>query len=162
MQLLLFLLSITMITIAFYAKTTRRKRKWLKLRIHHAFATQRRVKFPKKMNESEKVACGIYMNLLLDPTTKLYYDIVTAECYVSDAEKTIFIFLETQNLKIINTVYGYDTPLQNETEQYLSDRFKRELTKRRKQFKDEAMKKVEHSLHNTLDKLKERQQKHDL
>jgi hypothetical protein len=106
------------------------------------------------LGNSEKIACEIFMTLLTDPTTKLYYDIITAECYMTNLDRSIYIFLESRNMKIINTVYGYDTYIQMQTEIYLSDRFRKELTKRRKQFKDEAMKKVEHSLMNTLEKLR--------
>ena len=53
----------------------------------------------------------------------------------------------------INTVVGYDIPLQSETEQYLSEKFRLELNKRRMTFKKEALEKVDHSLHKTFDKV---------
>lgn len=156
MAILIFFCLIFASSWIFWIKMGKRKRRWIKLKIGSTLNTEKKPRYPEKMSESEKVACSIFMKLMLEPTSKLYYDIQTAECFVSDIEKTIFIFLESGNMKIINTVYGYDTFIQRQTEIYLSYRFKRELTKRRGQFKAEAMQKVEHSLHNTLEKLNSR------
>lgn len=112
-----------------------------------------RTRLPKNLEGAEKDACSIFLNLLKNPSSKMYYDTTTSECFLSDPEKTLFVFLESRNLKIINTVFGYDTPLQPETEAYLGERFTQELGKRRAQFKAEAMLKVKHSLHTTLNKL---------
>ena len=56
-------------------------------------------------------------------------------------------------MKTINTVVGYDIQLQDETEQYLSEKFRLELNKRRMLFKKEALEKVDHSLHKTFDRI---------
>lgn len=125
---------------------------WLKF-LRVMSNADKRTRLKKDINESEKTACNIFMYLLKDPSSKMYYDTATSECFLSD--KDIYVFLESRNLKIINTVFGYDIPLQQNTEVYLGMKFSLELGKRRSEFKAEAMKKVEHSLHKTLDKLRE-------
>lgn len=131
--------------------------KWLFMKLRRAFSVKsgNRSKLPKKISDSEKTACSIFLNLLKNPSSKMHFDGKTSECGLSDKEKTLYVFLESRNLKIINTVFGYDTPIQPETEVYLGDRFIQELARRRAEFKAEAMLKVEHSLHKTLDKLTE-------
>ena len=154
MEFAIFLTLLVTVVIIFYVNTTKRQRTWLSLKFSRVFASEKRIRFPKNMTESEKIASEIFIYLLKDHSSKLYYDIVTSECFISDANKTIFTFLESKNLKIINTVYGYDTYISSDTELYLSNRFRRELTTRRKMFKEEAILKVEYSLCSTLNKLK--------
>jgi hypothetical protein len=108
---------------------------------------------PKKLTESERTATEIFMNLVNRPSSKLYYDLKTSECYVRSEDGSIFIFLEDRNIKIINSVYSFDVHISTELEAYLTARFERELAIRRLQFKREALSKVEHSLENTLNKL---------
>jgi hypothetical protein len=108
------------------------------------------------MTESERTATAIYIKLLFDPGTKLYYDLHTQECYLRSEDSTLFVFLEQMNVKIINTVYGYDVPISRETESYLLEKFRREMAIRRLQFKKEALSKVEHSLEGTLEKLNQK------
>jgi len=108
------------------------------------------------MKESERTATAIYMKLLFDPGTKLYYDLHTQECYLRSEDSTIFIFLESNNVKIINSVYGYDVHISRDTESYLLEKFRREMAIRRQRFKEEALSKVEHSLENTLEKLNQK------
>lgn len=112
-----------------------------------------KVKLPKKMNEAEKIAVSLFMKLIKDPESKLYYDIASSECYIKSSDSTIYIFLESRNMKTINTVVGYDIPLQADTEQYLSEKFRIELNKRRMIFKQEALEKIDHSLHKTFDRV---------
>jgi hypothetical protein len=105
------------------------------------------------MSEAEKIAVSLFVRLMKDPESKLYYDIQSAECYIKSYDGTIYIFLEDRNMKTINTVVGYDIQLQPETEHYLNEKFRFELNKRRILFKKEALEKVDHSLHKTFDKI---------
>ena len=131
----------------------RRLRYW-RLRLFYSIFSNNRIKYPSKMSESEKVATSIFVSTLLNPESKLYYDIQSRECYLRTGDGSLFIFLESRNVKIINSVYGYDVHISSELENYLSERFIREMNKRRSAFKQEALDKVEHSLENTLLKLK--------
>jgi hypothetical protein len=108
------------------------------------------------MVPAEKTAYSIFMKLLLDPTSKLYYDLHTSECYIRSEDATLYIFLEANNIKVINSVYGYDVPIGRDLEAYLTERFRREMAIRRSKFKAEALKKIEHSLETTLEKLKQK------
>lgn len=128
--------------------------RWMKLSWSWTSNGEIKVKRPKKMSEAEKTALHIFMKVLLDPNSKLYYDLHTQECYLRSEDATLYIFLEALNVKIINSVYGYDVHIGRDTEAYLLDRFKREMAIRRQKFKNEALSKIEHSLESTLNKLK--------
>lgn len=132
----------------------KRKLKWLRLKIHRFFSSDQKPKLPKRMSESEETAKDIFMFLLVRPETKLYYDLKTAECYIRSEDCSVYIFLENKNIKIINSVYGYDVNISLEMEAYMTHKFEKELYKRRAAFKEEALSKVEHSLENTLQTLK--------
>jgi hypothetical protein len=105
------------------------------------------------MKESENTAYQIFIKVLHDPGSKLYYDLHTQECYLRSEDSSLFLFLEAQNIKIINSVYGYDVHVSGEVEQYLLEKFRREMAIRRRRFKEEALSRVEHSLETTLFKL---------
>ncbi len=135
----------------------RRVVRMLIIKILRLTSTKRKVRLPRKLSDSERIAVSVFMRLIQDPESKLYYDIHTQECYVKSGDSTIYLFLEDRNLKAINTVVGYDIPLQSESEYYLSEKFRLELNKRRMVFKKEAMDKVDHSLHKTFDKIITRQ-----
>ena len=126
--------------------------RWMYLKLRRAFKNNK-IRLPKKMSEPEKIAVSLFIGLMSDPESKLYYDIQSAECYIKSFDSTIYIFLEARNMKTINTVVGYDIQLQDETEQYLSEKFRLELNKRRMLFKKEALEKVDHSLHKTFDRI---------
>jgi hypothetical protein len=115
---------------------------------------ERKVKRPKILLESEETACEIFLNVLHNKDSKLYYDIKTQECYISSGDRTVFVFLESNNVKIINSVFGYDVHIRGELEAYLLEKFISEMSKRQNAFKKEVMSKINHSLDNTLNKIK--------
>lgn len=114
---------------------------------------------PKKLKDSERTAMSIFLKVLFDPGTKLYYDLHTQECYLKSEDSTLYIFLENLNVKIINSVYGYDVNISRELESYLLEKFRREMAVRRQKFKSEALAKIEHSLEGTLEKLTQKYSK---
>lgn len=126
---------------------------WLRLVSTWKSGSDSRVRKPTKMTDAERTAVLIFMKVLLDGGSKLYYDLHTQECYLRSEDSTLYIFLESHNVKIINSVYGYDVHVSGETETFLLERFKREMSVRRQKFKREALSKVEHSLESTLEKL---------
>ena len=118
-------------------------------------------KRPKKMTHSEETACQIFTSVLRNRGSKLYYDIHTQECYLRSEDAAIYVFLEAGNVKIINSVFGYDVNISNELEGYLLEKFIREMTIRRKAFKMEALSKVNHSLDQTLDRVQNKLNQND-
>lgn len=138
-------------------------RLWIKFRIALKFDNKRsnRSKRPNatKLDKSQSCAIDIAVKTMRHPLSKLYYDLETQECYIKreDAQVgVIYIFIEANNIKIINTVFGYDIPIGNDSEQYLTWIFRKEMAKRRSQFKNEAISKVDFSLHKVLDKINEK------
>ena len=128
--------------------------KVLYLRLIRNLSSERKVTKPKKLTESENKACEIFLTVLHDKDSKLYYDIKTQECYISSSDKTIFVFLESSNIKIINSVFGYDVHIKSDLENYLLEKFIREMGIRRNSFKNEVLSKINHSLDSTLSKMK--------
>jgi len=113
----------------------------------------RRARYPKYLSEKEKTVCDIFLNVLHNPQSVLHYNPETYECYIQSDSQKLYIFLEPQNVTVINTIYGYDTKISADLEVYLSERFKHEASKRRNIFKAEILSKVQHSLKNTLEKI---------
>jgi hypothetical protein len=136
---------------------TRIKRKFtvFYLRLFKSFGQDKRVRRPKKLTEAEDTACEIFLTILHNKDSKLHYDIQTQECYISSSDKTLFVFLEAGNVKIINSVFGYDVHIRSELEGYLLDKFIREMSIRRNAFKNEVLSKINHSLDSTLSKIKD-------
>lgn len=136
----------------------RRYRKLIRvyfLKALRAFSgNDKRVRKPKKMTEAETTACEIFLTVLHNKDSKLYYDIQTQECYISSGDRTIFVFLESRNVKIINSVFGYDVHIGSELESYLLEKFIREMSIRRNAFKKEVLSKINNSLDSTLNKMK--------
>jgi hypothetical protein len=108
---------------------------------------------PTKMSISENSALTIFTRILRLPDTKLYYDIKTQECYLKSEEYQLYLFLEERNIKIINSVFGYDVRLTQELEAHMYDKFIHEMAIRRSAFKKEALSKVDHSLELTVDRV---------
>ena len=125
------------------------------LRILRTFKSDKRVRKPKKLTESENKACEIFLTVLHNKDSKLYYDIKTQECYIGSGDKTIFVFLEANNVKVINSVFGYDVHVKQDLENYLLEKFIREMAKRRNLFKLDVLSKINHSLDNTLSRIKD-------
>ena len=107
---------------------------------------------PKGLNESQNLAVDIAIKTILNPSSILSYDPESQECYI-ESNGTLFIFLEARNIKIINTVFGYDIPISIPTENYVTSVFRREVTKRRMKFKKAALDKIEFSLQKALNKI---------
>lgn len=126
---------------------------WLRF-LRNLKQPNQRTRRPQKMSESERTATEIFQLLIHRSDSKLYYDLKTSECYIRSEDGSLFIFLEERNIKIINSVYSFDVNISSDLEAYLTERFERELAIRRRQFKKEALAKVEHSLENTLNKIK--------
>ena len=136
---------------------TRLRRKFtvFYLRLFKIFGQDKRVKRPKKLTESEDTASEIFLTILHNKDSKLHYDIQTQECYISSSDKKLFVFLEAGNVKIINSVFGYDVHISQDLDAYLLDKFIREMSIRRNAFKKEVLSKINHSLDNTLDRIKD-------
>lgn len=113
------------------------------------------IRKPKEteLNEQERIILKIFLKVLLDEETNLHYDMVGHECYLKSKKFSLYLFLEHNKVKVINTIYGYDVTICNELYTFLLDKFGKQMTLRRKKFKNEALAKVEHSLDDTLKKL---------
>ena len=141
---------------SFKTKYTRLKRKFIifYMRSFKSIGKEKYIKKPKKLTESESMVSEIFLTVLHNKDSKLYYDIQTQECYISSGDKTVFVFLEACNVKVINSVFGYDVNIRQELEGYLLEKFIREMSIRRNTFKKEVLSKINHSLDSTLSKIK--------
>ena len=124
------------------------------VKMSRVFKSSQKSRYPKKVTEGEKTVADIFINVLHDPDTKLYYDTKTHECSLKSEKQLLWIFLESGNMKVVNSTFGYDRPISAQLEYYLSERFRVENTKRRTLMKEEALSKIEHSLNKTLEKIK--------
>lgn len=114
----------------------------------------KKIKKPKKLTPQENYAISIWSMLLHSKDSEIFYNPENHECYVeyNGDGGPIYIFLESRNMRIINTVVVYDIRLGLDTEQWCSKIFNREVNKRRTNFKNDSIQKV----NNSLEKLHER------
>lgn len=125
---------------------------WLKvrkvLRALHSGRDSQRVHYPKKVSEEERSALFIWSTLVHQESCELMYDPQTYESYAEyhGPGGPVYLFLESRNLRVVNTVVGYDVRLTQEAEAWASQVFNKEIHKRRSHFKAEVNSKVRHSL----------------
>ena len=131
--------------------------KW-KIWVIRLFRTKENLQRPKNITAYEEWIVKIWIELLSDPDSKIWYNTEPEECYIESADSDYYLFLEDNNMKIINTVDGYDVPLQYHTHLFLKNRFRKQLKKRRMEFKSAAWAKVEHSLEKTYIRIVEKRQ----
>ena len=110
--------------------------------------SESKIIFPKNITKIERNAADIFFKIIKKPETELFYDILTDECYLKS--DNVYIFIENQNVKIINSIYKYDITISRELEKYLIRKFSIELNKRRICFKQEVIEKTQHSLEQIL------------
>lgn len=133
----------------FKHKLTRFKRKWIIFwaKISSGKSDQR-MKRPLNMMPSEQQAVRIWTKVVHQPDSELMYNPENHEAYAlwESPGGPVYLFLESENLRVINTVVGYDIRLSARVEQWCATVFSREVAKRRKKFKTQAESKVIHSL----------------
>jgi hypothetical protein len=114
---------------------------------HLGTRSEQRMKRPK-MTQSEEQATRIWTKVVHQVDSDLMYNPQTHEAYAQweSPGGTIYLFLEAGNLRVINTVVGYDIRLSARVEQWCSSIFTREVSKRRNKFRKGAESKVIHSL----------------
>jgi hypothetical protein len=103
---------------------------------------------PKRINEQEDIVVSIVEKLLPMKDTELYLDPKTQECYLSNGKYNVF--LESTRVRVINSVFGYDVYISAEVEVYLVHIFMLEVSKRRSEFKENIISKVNKNLNSIL------------
>jgi hypothetical protein len=100
------------------------------------------------MTETEAQAARIWIKVVHQKDSDLMYNPQTHEAYAlwESPSGTVYLFLEAGNLRVINTVVGYDIRLSSSVEQWCASIFSREVAKRRAKFRKNAESKVTHSL----------------
>lgn len=107
-----------------------------------------RISRPKGMSKEVDTAMLIWERVVLNPNSNLLYNPENSECFahLDDYEHPIFMFLEQDKIRIINSEYGYDVSLEPICEKWCSQQFNRELSRRRDLFKTAALSRVNYSL----------------
>ena len=110
--------------------------------------SDKKTKRPKNITVDETLALDLWMKLCLKPDSLLLYDTETHECYaiLQDESHPIYLFLESRGLRIVNSTVGYTVYLSSKAENWCGNIFFRQLGKRRKALKAEALSRVTHSL----------------
>lgn len=107
-----------------------------------------RISRPKNITQEVDTAMKIWEKVILNPNSNLLFNPENSECYayLDDYEHPIYLFLESDKLRIINSEYGYDVSLEPICEKWCSQQFNREISRRRDQFKQFALSRVNYSL----------------
>jgi hypothetical protein len=117
----------------------------------------RSMKYPNQISLEEKQALSIWTMVVHEDSSELMYNPQTYESYAEyhGPGGPVFLFLESRNMRIVNSVVGYDVRLTQHAEEWASNVFNREIHKRRSHFKAEVNSKVRHSLAALEERLRE-------
>lgn len=125
---------------------------WKRFRVYlrRYFGQNLKVRRPLGMTAETDTALRIWSRVVNAEDSELLYNPVTQECYAEwvDVNNPVYLFLESGRLRIVNTVIGYDVFLKQAEEDWCTECFKREVNRRRSEFKMIALGKVMHSLDN--------------
>lgn len=123
---------------------------WKRFRVYmrRYFGHSLKVRRPKGLAPEVDTALRIWTRVVHEEDSELLYNPVTQECYAEwvDSSNPVYLFLESGRLRIVNTVIGYDVHLKQAEEDWCTECFKREVNRRRSEFKRIALGKVMHSL----------------
>lgn len=130
---------------------------WKRFRVYmrRYFGHSLKVRRPKGLAPEVDTALRIWTRVVHEEDSELLYNPVTQECYAEwvDSNNPVYLFLESGRLRIVNTVIGYDVHLKQAEEDWCTECFKREVNRRRSEFKRIALGKVMHSLDDLEDRL---------
>jgi hypothetical protein len=114
-----------------------------------------RVKRPVNCNAEVSAAFRIWNHVIHSKNSTLMYDPVTGESLVEyrEADVAIFLFLESNRLRVINSITGYDITLTEPERIWCEQNFKRELHIRRLRFKTNAINKIVNTMENLESKV---------
>jgi len=129
---------------------TRFKRRWIVFwgNVKSSARNDMRIKRPTKVSAEEEQAMRIWTRVVHAADSDLMYNPQTQDAYAQwdSPSGTVYLFLEHGNMRVINTVVGYDIRLSSGVEQWCGALFTREVAKRRARFRRRAESKVLHSL----------------
>lgn len=115
-----------------------------------------KVKRPKNCSEDVAAAIRIWNYVIHSKNATLMFDPITYESLVEfNDSSVIYLFLEKNRLRIINTVTGYDVSLTDAERLWCEQNFKRELHIRRLRFKKQSLNKIVNTLSNLEKKVME-------
>lgn len=132
------------------------KRIWIKYKIiSKRLGGKTKKGRPQGSSQDVDTALRIWSRVILNKDSDLLYNPVNGECIAEgfDVKNPLYIFLESDRLRIINTVIGYDVILNSEEESWCEEIFRREVNRRRYKFKQYALGKVVHSLDDLEERL---------
>jgi len=125
---------------------------WKRFRVYFRryFGQNLKVRRPLCMSAETDTALRIWLRVINAEDSELLYNPVTQECYAEwvDVNNPVYLFLESGRLRIVDTVICYDVFLKQGEEDWCTECFKREVNRRRSEFKMIALGKVMHSLDN--------------
>ena len=113
------------------------KRIWIKYKIiSKRLGGKTKKGRPQGSSQDVDTALRIWSRVILNKDSDLLYNPVNGECIAEgfDAKNPLYLFLESDRLRIINTVIGYDVILNSEEESWCEEIFRREVNRRRQDF----------------------------
>lgn len=114
-----------------------------------------KVKRPINCSAEVAAAFRIWNHVIHSKNATLMFDPVTGESLVEyrQSDVAIFLFLESNRLRVINSITGYDIKLSEAERLWCEQNFKRELHIRRLRFKTNAVNKIVNTLENLESKV---------
>lgn len=113
-------------------------------------------KSEEEVDEYEKISAIICRKLMNRPDTKFSIAPLSEKRYIINESLGMFIVLEPYNrdVELTNHVYHYSVRMREKTFKSIAHIFDNKVEAIRLKYENEIKAKIEHSLHNVLDKIK--------
>jgi hypothetical protein len=108
----------------------------------------------EKLNDNELEASILFRKLLIEPGTELLTSPLSGKFYLKSLKKDMLVILSSNQISIINHIYGYNVSVPSFLYERLKNVFIEEVERRRFKMEEEFRKNVQHSLKNIINSLK--------
>ena len=111
----------------------------------------RRTRVPKSPKAPYYNECiEICRRMLSDRDTILLIAPISSKRYMKNEKFGIYVIFNGRTVEVINHVYNYTVPVDDETWEKMMDDFNQELEDRKEEFEDEIAKNIKYSLKTIL------------
>jgi hypothetical protein len=108
----------------------------------------------QKLTKTELEAGIVFRKLVKNKNTELLISPYSGKCYLRNNDKNILIVLSSNNISIINHIFGYDISIPNHLYENLRNTFNETVEFRRSEMEEEYRSNVRHSIQQVIKSLK--------
>lgn len=105
-------------------------------------------------SETEKLCLSICRSMISHPNSKFLIAPLSMVRYIKNEELGLFVILDDKSISITNHVYHYDVRVSQRDWDRITTMYDGKTEKIRKEYEDEIMTQIKHSLKNIHDRIK--------